>query len=59
MFFVTITQIKVGSYDFLPIEKTLTLHNVIILVKSVLNKDENHYDYNIFLEKCFYQLEFW
>ena len=27
----------------LPIEKTLTLHNVTILVKSILNQDKNHY----------------
>ena len=47
-------KIKVDSYDFLPIEKTLILHNVIILVKSVLNKDQNRYYYNIFLEKCSY-----
>ena len=50
------TKIKVDSYDSLPIEKTLTLHNVIILIKSVLNKDKNHYYYKIFLEKCSYQL---
>ena len=25
------------------IEKTLTLHNVIILIKSVLNKNKSHY----------------
>ena len=25
-------------------------------IKSVLNKDQNHYYYNISLEKCFYQL---
>ena len=49
-------KIKVDSYDSLPIEKTLTLHNVIILIKSVLNKDKNHYYYKIFLEKCSYQL---
>ena len=36
-------KIKVGSYDSLPIEKTLTLDNVKILIKSVLNKDQNHY----------------
>ena len=40
----------------LPIEKILTLHSVIILLKSVLNKDKNHYYYRIFLEKCSYQL---
>ena len=49
-------KIKVGSYDSLPIEKRLTLHNVIILIKSVLNKNKNHYYYKIFLEKCLYQL---
>ena len=49
-------KIKVDSYDSLPIEKTLTLHNVIMLIKSVLNKDKNHYYYKIFLEKCTYQL---
>ena len=37
------------------LEKTLTLHN-IIHIKSVLNKDQNHYYHNIFFEKCSYQL---
>ena len=49
-------KIKVDSYDSLPIEKRLTLHNVIIHIKSVLNKDKNHYYYKIFSEKCSYQL---
>ena len=35
-------KIKDGSYDSLPIEKTLTLGNVIILIKSVLTEDQNH-----------------
>ena len=48
--------IKVDSYDSLPIEKILTLHNVIILIKSVLNKNKNHYCCKIFLKKCSYQL---
>ena len=47
---------KVDSYDYLPIKKTLILYNVIILIKSVLNKDKNHYYCKIFLEKCSYQL---
>ena len=38
-------KIKVDSYDSLPKEETLTLHNVIIHIKSVLNKDKNHYYY--------------
>ena len=36
-------KIKVDSYDSLSIKKRLTLHNVIILIKSVLNKDKNQY----------------
>ena len=48
-------KIKVHSYDFLPIKK-LALHNVIINIKSVLNKDKNYCSYKIFLEKCSYQL---
>ena len=36
-------KIKVDSYDSLPTRKRLTLHNVIILIKSVLNKDKNDY----------------
>ena len=47
---------KVDSYDSLPIEKRLNLHNVIIHIKSVLNTDKNDYCYKIFLEKCSYQL---
>ena len=33
-------KIKVDSYDSLPIEKILTLNSVIILIKSVLNRDK-------------------
>ena len=33
----------------------LTFHNVIILIKSVVNKNENKYYYNIFLEKGSYK----
>ena len=50
------TKIKVDSYDSLPTDKILTLHNVIILIKLVPNKDKNHYYYKIFLEKFSYQL---
>ena len=30
----------------------MTFHNVIILIKSVVNKNENNYYYNIFLGKA-------
>ena len=36
--------------------KKLTLYDVIILIRSVFNKDQNRYFYDIFLEKCLYQL---
>ena len=37
-------------------EKVLTLRNVIILIKLVVAKGKYYYYYNIFLEKCLYQL---
>ena len=40
----------------MPLEKTLTLRNVLILINSVFNKGQNHYYYNIFSEKSSYQL---
>ena len=44
-------EIRIDSYNSLPIEKVPTFHNVIILIKSVVNKNKNYY-YNIFSEKC-------
>ena len=41
---------KNQSYDSLLIEKRFTFHDVI-LIKSVLNKDKNHYYYKMFLEQ--------
>ena len=41
-------RIRIYSYNSLPIEKILTFHNVIILIKSVVNKNKSNYYYNIF-----------
>ena len=49
-------RIKVDSKDCLPLEKTLAIHNAIILIKSVFKKNQNYYYYNIFLETYSYQL---
>ena len=49
-------KIKIDSYDSLPKEKILALYDVMILVKSVLNKDRNHYYYKIFSDKSTYKL---
>ena len=47
--------IRLESYDSLPIEKVLTFHNVIILIKSVINKNKYECYYNLFLEKGLYK----
>ena len=49
-------KIKVDLYDSLTLEKRMTFHNVIILIKWVFNEDESNYYYNIFLEKALYEL---
>ena len=49
-------KFKVDTYDSLPIEKILALHNAIIHIISVLNKDKNYYYYKIFLGRYSYQL---
>ena len=49
-------KIEVDSYDSLPPEKAMTFHNVIILIKSVFNKDKSNYYYNVCLEKPSYEL---
>ena len=36
----------------------MTFHNVIILIKSIVNKNENKYYYNMFLEKSLYKYKF-
>ena len=52
VFFHNFARIKIDSHDPLPLGKTLTLDNIIILITSVVNQNQNHYYYNIFLEKC-------
>ena len=42
-------------HNSLPIEKILTFHNFITLMESSVNKNENHFYYNIFLEKGSYK----
>ena len=48
-------KIRIILYNTLPIEKILTFHNLIILIKSVVNNDKNNYYYSIFLEKSSYK----
>ena len=48
-------RIRIHSYDSLPIEKMLTFHHVITVIKSVFNRNKSEYYYNIFLEKGLYK----
>ena len=43
IFSYSFVKIKFGSDYSLPIKKGLTLRNVTIRIKLVLNKDKNHY----------------
>ena len=52
---VLIIITRIDSYNSFPIEKVLVFHNVIILIKSVLNRNKNEYYYDIFLEKGLYK----
>ena len=45
------SRIRIDSYNSLLIDKILTFHNAIILIKSVVNKNKNEYYYKIYLEK--------
>ena len=47
-------RIRIDSYNS---EKILIFHNVILLIKSSINKNENYY-YNTFLEKVLYEGKF-
>ena len=48
-------RIRIDSYDSLPTEKILTFRNLIMLIKSVINKNKNEYYSNIILEKGLYK----
>ena len=47
-------KIRIYSNNSLPIEKILTFHNVLILIKLVVNESKNNC-YNMFLEKGLYK----
>lgn len=49
-------KIKVALCDSLPLEKTMTLHNFMILIKSVFSNDKNNCYYNKFVENESYEL---
>ena len=53
-FLIVIRKLKLILMILYLQKKMLTWRNVIALIKSVFNKDQNHYS-KIFLEKCSYK----
>ena len=45
-------KIKFSSEDYLPLNKTLELHNMIIVVRSVSDEGSKTI-HNFFLDECF------
>ena len=48
-------KIKFDSDDSLPLNKTLSLHNMTMMVQSVFEEDGKYYP-QIFLGECLYEL---
>ena len=48
-------KIKFNSDDNLPLNKTLKLHNMTIIIRSVLKEDGKFYP-QVFLGECLYDL---
>ena len=48
-------KIKFNSNDDLPLNKTLELHNMTIVVRAVFHEDNKYYP-QVFLEECLYKL---
>ena len=42
-------KVKIISDDDLPSEKTLNMHNIVILLKPIFNENHNHYCYQVHL----------
>ena len=47
-------KIKFNSHDNLPLNKTLKLHNMTIIIRSVF--EEGKYYPQVFLDECLYKL---
>ena len=48
-------KIKFESDDNLPLNKTLKLHNLTLIVRSVFQEEGKYYPL-VFLDKCLYDL---
>ena len=55
VFIITLERLESIQIILCLLQKMLIFHKVIILIKSVVNKNENKDYYNIFLEKYLYK----
>ena len=44
-------KIKISSDNKLLLEQILNMHNLVTLIKSVFDKNQNHYYYQVFFKK--------
>ena len=48
-------KMKFNSDDNFPLNKTLMLHNITIIIRSVFEEDGKYYP-QVFLDECLYEL---
>ena len=48
-------KIKLSSDDNLPLKKTLKLHNITIIIRSIFENDGKYYP-QVFLDECLHEL---
>ena len=48
-------KVKFNSDDNLPLNKTLKLHMLTVIVRSVFQEDKKYYP-QVFLDECLYEL---
>ena len=48
-------KININSDDNLPLNKTLKLHNITIIIRSVFEEDGKYYP-QFFLDECLYEI---
>ena len=48
-------KIKLSLYDWLPINKTIEIHSMIMVVRAAFHEHNKYYPH-VFLDECLYKL---
>ena len=51
------TKIKLDLYDDLPLNKTIEIYNVTIVIRAVFYENKKYYYIKVFLDGCLYKLK--